>query len=208
MTMSTGQDPAVTPEEQCSAWLDDELPVVEVDMLIRRLERSTELKGRVARYGLVASILRGGDPAGSVATLGLRARVGAALDREVAPAASQPARWAGFAAAAGLALLAVTLVPLVRPAGVPAPAGVTLAAGASAGPTGSLPASRLLVAERVSSTAHPSLSPRRLTNYLVYHGEYSGMLAAKLTDSHIVNNRAYAVAAQTMTPPVTPPVTP
>lgn len=203
MTMSTGQDPAVTPEEQCSAWLDDELPAVELDLLVYRLERSPELQGRVARYGLVASILRGGDPAGSIATLGLRARVGAALDREIAPAARQPGRWAGYAAAAGVMLLAVTLVPLMRPAGVPAPAAMPLAAGAAAGLPGNQ-ASRLLVAERVSPTAHASLSPRRLTNYLVYHGEYSGMLAAKLTDSHVVNNRAYAVAAQTVAPPVRP----
>ena len=53
-----------------------------------------------------------------------------------------------------------------------------------------------LVTDRMGSTGQSSLSPRRLTSYLVYHGEYSGMLSAKLTDSHIVNNRAYAAAVQ------------
>ncbi|MEO8224451.1 MAG: hypothetical protein ABI661_06570, partial [Gammaproteobacteria bacterium] len=49
----------------------------------------------------------------------------------------------------------------------------------------------------------PSLSQQRLTNYLVYHGEYSGMLSAKVSDSHIVNNGSYGGFLQAVDRPPT-----
>lgn len=203
--MSTGPDQTPLIDEQLSAWLDDELPAAELELLASRLARSPEQRARVARYGLIGSTLRGG-PAGArsagLAALQISARVNAALDETAisAPVAvpRPAARLLPYAAAAGVALVALALVPLLRPA---QESGGMLTAGVAAQsairPATMTPArAQSLVTDRVGTPGQPSLSPRRLTSYLVYHGEYSGMLSAKLTDSHIVNNRAYAVAAQ------------
>jgi negative regulator of sigma E activity len=192
--MSNGPERPPLTEEQLSAWLDDELPPAELELLAARLASSPDLQARVARYGLIGSALRGGQSrgvGGDLVAMQLSGRVRRALDAEVpAPSARLAAnrsRLAPYAAAAGVALLALTLVPLVGPVtrdGTATPRVAGVAAGKAA------PA---LMVERVAAPAQASLSPRRLTSYLVYHGEYAGMLSAKLTDSHIVNNRAYAV---------------
>ena len=44
--------------------------------------------------------------------------------------------------------------------------------------------------------ARATLSPQRLTSYLVYHGEYSGLLSARVTESHIVNQPRFVGAVQ------------
>jgi len=207
--MSTGPDQSPLIDEQLSAWLDDELPPPELALLAARLGRSPEHRARLARYGLIGSTLRGvpdgARPAG-LAALQMGARVSAALDALDAPDVPVSRRSGKkllpYAAAAGVALVAVALVPLLRPApepGFPTAASVPVQAGVA--PATLMPVrAGSLVADRVGPAGQPSLSSRRLTSYLVYHGEYSGMLSAKLTDSHIVNNRAYAVAAQAADP--------
>jgi sigma-E factor negative regulatory protein RseA len=207
--MSTGPEPSPLIDEQLSAWLDDELPAAELELLAVRLNASPELRARVARYSLVGSTLRGSQPGGpsaGLAALQISARVSSALDEisvpAVAPIRRPAARLVPYAAAAGVALVAVALVPLLRPVTGP----VAGPASSMAAQTGILPATlspvraHSLVADRMGPTGQSSLSPRRLTSYLVYHGEYSGMLSAKLTDSHIVNNRAYAAAVQAADP--------
>ncbi|MDH5275893.1 MAG: sigma-E factor negative regulatory protein [Gammaproteobacteria bacterium] len=202
--MSTGPADVPLVEEQLSAWLDDELPAAELALLAARLARSPEQRARAARYGLIGSTLRDG-PAGprsaGLAALQISARVSAALDDDIAApapaAAPRPAtRLLPYAAAAGVALVAVALMPLLRPA--PGSAGIPNARVAVQSPI--QPAAltpvraQSLVVQRTGIAGQPYLSPRRLTSYLVYHGEYSGMLSAKLTDSHIVNKRAYGAA--------------
>jgi anti-sigma factor RsiW len=208
--MSTGPNDVPLIEEQLSAWLDDELPAAELALLAARLARSPEQRARVARYGLIGSTLRDG-PAGArsagLAAVQISARVSAALDGIPAPAPSAAPRRASrllpYAVAAGVALIAVSLVPLLRPA--PGSAGITTARVAVQSPI--QPAAltpvraQSLIVDRAGIAGQPSLSPRRLTSYLVYHGEYSGMLSAKLTDSHIVNNRAYGVAMHAVDQP-------
>lgn len=203
--MSTRPDQTRLVDEQLSAWLDDELPAPELELLASRLERSPEHRARLARYSLIGSTLRGGHAGGpsvGLAALQISARVAATLDatdKPAVPAAVRPApRLLPYAAAAGVALVAVALVPLLRPVTGQGPAPVASVAVQPALSPGALQPVRAqsLVADRVAVSGRPSLSPRRLTSYLVYHGEYSGMLSAKLTDSHIVNNRAYAAAVQ------------
>ncbi|MCL4721435.1 MAG: hypothetical protein KJ041_05660 [Gammaproteobacteria bacterium] len=201
-----------TAGEQISAWLDDELPPEELELLAARLVREPEQRSRLARYALIGSVLRdtgGRSLAVSLATRGLAARVGAALDEQgsdepsvAATTVERPRRTSTrllpAAAVAGLGLAVFVLVAVLRPpasTGIPvvqvdgpdgsslqAGAPVPVAAGASA--TGSL-----AVGDR-----RVSLSTGRLTNYLVYHGEYSGGLSARVTDSHIVSQRPYAAA--------------
>ena len=93
--MSTGPDQAPRIEEQLSAWLDDELPAAELELLASRLARSPELRARAARYGLIGSTLRGapaGMTAGGLAALQLGARVDVALDEGAASAPPAIAR--------------------------------------------------------------------------------------------------------------------
>lgn len=182
------ETPAAPVDEQVSAWLDDELPPAELELLAARLAGSPELRARAARYGLIGGVLRAGPGDGGraeVLALALAERVRTGLDGEAGdrPLPARPSRLAPFAAAAGVALLAVTLVPVIGTR----PGAGSVPAASLAGPV-AMPA-----AIPGAMAPQASLSPRRLTNYLVYHGEYSGTLSAKLTDSHIVNNRAYVV---------------
>lgn len=203
--MSTHPDQSPLINEQLSAWLDDELPAAELELLAARLAASPELRGRVARYSLVGSTLRGsqpGVPSAGLAAMQVSARVSSALDEiavpDAAPVRQRAYRLLPYAAAAGVALVAVALVPLLRPVTGPAAGSAPgMAAQSMILPATLTPVrAQSLVTDRMGSTGQSSLSPRRLTSYLVYHGEYSGMLSAKLTDSHIVNNRAYAAAVQ------------
>lgn len=212
MTTESGSEGPVTAEvigEQISAWLDDELPTAEIEMFAARVAQSPQYRARLARYGLIGGSLRGGTGTAMIA-LALNQRVRAVLDRETdAATMADPAgavaavatrarlaapAWLPYALAAGLAVIAVLLVPILQP---PAPA-----ARAS-------PAAQASVERQVAVASQPvrrsaeelvrtdqlvSLSSNRLTNYLVYHGEYSGMLSAKISDSHIVNHRPYAAA--------------
>ena len=193
MTTAPERNPLI--DEQLSAWLDDELPREELELLLARLAESPELKARLARYSLIGSSVRGGQTgsvSGNVSTalaaLRLGGRVRAALeqpaDSEREPASRRTKRLLPYAMAAGLVLAAVAFTvaqgPQLRPVGNPVQASAQpVVAGSAPAPAG-----------------QASLSSKRLTNYLVYHGEYSGLLSARVTESHIVNNRPYALALQ------------
>ena len=190
--MTTDPDNNPLLDEQLSAWLDDELPRAEVDLLISRLVSSPACQARLARYSLIGSGLRGGPAvrvSGELAALRLAGRVRAALDEPTGapqqPAAPGPNRTLSYALAAGLAMVAVLLTvvqgPLRRSIGTPVQAS----------------AKTVVAAPVPASIRQASLSSQRMTNYLVYHGEYSGLLSARVTESHIINNRPYAAAVQT-----------
>jgi negative regulator of sigma E activity len=189
--------------EQLSAWLDDELPAAELELLIARLGRGQVGHGRLARYGLIGAALRGDPASPDARQLGERVRRALESGREpelaadrlpAAPVRSRP--WqenvVPFAAAATV-LLTLFLMATVR--------GPSLApdAAAQAGRAGVLMpvAVAAEMREPVRSYAPAPLSRQQLTDYLVMHGEYSGTLAVQVADSHIVNDRSYAAAGYT-----------
>lgn len=184
--------------EQLSAWLDDELPAAEMELLSARLQQSAEDRALVARYGLIGSCIRGRQPrspASGLIALQLSERVGMALSVSADDVALRgSSRWrqiAPFALAAGLAVMAVVLI---RPAGAPQePEPVADRQGSEAQAAFSPVRLERSSAALFSAGRQASLSPNRLTSYLVYHGEYAGALAGKVSDSHIVNQRSYAV---------------
>ena len=202
--MMTGPDHNPLIDEQVSAWLDDELPQEELHLLRARLESSPECRARLARYSLIGSQLRNGQPGRSrsgVLALGLSVRVSAALDgppgspadASLKVATPWPGRLLPYALAAGVALAAVGLTTLLRQAGI--------GPGSTTG--NQAPTSVRLVSAPERQTPSPntasrraSLSPQRLTSYLVYHGEYSGLLSARVAESHIVNQSRYVGALQ------------
>ncbi len=189
--------------EQMSAWLDDELPEAELELLIARLGQSPEAHGRLGRYGLIGAALRGGAPAPDAGRLGERVRRALESGQESAGVADHgPAvtgrdqRWQDdvvpFAAAATVLLTLFLMATIKSPSLAPETtaqadrAGIfmPLAAAAEAQSLRQFPVQTLL-------------SRQRLTDYLVLHGEYTGTLAVQVADSHIVNDRSYAAAGYT-----------
>lgn len=189
--------------EQLSAWLDDELPAAELELLIARLGHGPAGYGRLARYGLIGAALRGDPAVPDARQLGERVRRVLASSREPEMAAgglpAAPLRsrsWqenvVPFAAAATV-LLTLFLMATVR--------GPSLApdAAAQAGRAGVLMPVAVAAEMRgpARSSAPAPLSRQRLSDYLIMHGEYSGTLAVQVADSHIVNDRSYAAAGYT-----------
>lgn len=176
-------------DEQLSAWLDDELPSAEAELLSRRLSHDQDRRAVLARYSLIGECLRSGASPVQHA-LNLSHRVSVVLGSADTPAMDPPPhavrrRWRPLFAVAAAAVLAAVLLLVERgpPAAVTAPAVQT---------AGFTPGVARAASTLISGPAEASLSTRRLTGYLVRHGEYSGFLSAKLTDSHIVNNRPYS----------------
>jgi sigma-E factor negative regulatory protein RseA len=119
--------------EDLSAWLDDEPPNIEPDILLRRLQNDAELRGRYERYHLIGDALRHDLPA--VRDNTLAARISAGL-RDEAPhrgAAHGAGRggWqralGGLAIAASVAVVAVLGVQSLTREPVGAPGSAQLA---------------------------------------------------------------------------------
>lgn len=196
-----GKLPEAMPDlvaEQLSAWLDDELPAAELELLIARLEQDPVGHGRLERYGFIGAALRADPAVPDARQLAGRVRLALEPGREAGvaadshPAARGPARpWRDnvvpFAAAATV-LLTIFLLATIR--------GPSLAPDTATRAGVRMPVVMAAEMQRpVRSSALAPLSRQRLTDYLVMHGEYSGTLAVQMADSHIVNDRSYAAAA-------------
>jgi hypothetical protein len=190
--------------EQLSAWMDDELSAAEQGLLLAHLDGDTpesEARRRtLARYAFIGDALRG-NPVLVPPSLVARVREAIessphpgsapAADKAPAPARAPgvpPSRSAGAGSRRWLipaGLAAATLV-----------AAIMLRFGAEpAAPPLQVRSAAPLVAESSAPVARrpvppvTALSADRFTNYLVYHGEYTGMLSNRVVDSHIVAAR-------------------
>lgn len=151
--------------EQVSALLDGELSRDEVGLLVRRMERDAELRGRFGRYSTIGETLRA--PGGQLASPGFAARVSAAIDspgtvETVAPqSVAETPLWRRPAFATGMAAaLAVVAVVAVRPF---AGNEVVASRGADAGPAGVM----------VGGASPTPAQSQRLAGYLVAHSQFS-----------------------------------
>lgn len=201
--------------EQLSAWLDDELPEAELELLMAPLGRSPEAHGRLGRYGLIGSALRGDQPVPDASQLGERVRraldIGQQVGEEPAVVADRLSaatgrgqRWQDnvvpFAAAATVLLTLFLLATVRSPSLAPEAAAQAGQAGNQAGNKAGMFMPIASAAESQGLQQFPVqtlLSRQRLTDYLVLHGEYTGTLAVQAADSHIVNDRGYAAVAYT-----------
>jgi negative regulator of sigma E activity len=155
--------------EQMSALLDGELPQDEVGLLVRRMERDTELKRAFGSYVLIGETLRA--PGGITASRGFATKVQAVLDdADTALPASpgtHPARRPGWiksaaavAVAAGTAFAAVILI---RPGDQPV-SGVAAVADIDAN----------TIADFAADSASPTpAQSQRLAGYLVAHSQFA-----------------------------------
>jgi negative regulator of sigma E activity len=189
--------------EQLSAWLDDELPAAELELLVARLGQSSGAHGRLERYGLIGAALRGGPSAPDAWQLGERVRRALEAVPEYGVVADQvPAttglarRWQDnivpFAAAATVLLTLFLMATIKNPS--PAPYATAQAGGAGM----FVPVAAAVEPQSLRQVPDQTLiSRQRLTDYLVLHGEYTGGLVVQVADSHIVNDRSYAAAILT-----------
>jgi sigma-E factor negative regulatory protein RseA len=171
--------------EQLSACLDGELPAAELDLLLKRLERTPELREALGRYTVIGETLRHSKPV--VASRPFADKVMAAVDQE--PAAARRARRvspvllrrltpiAGFGVAATVAAIAILSVQR---------ADVTsgqLATAERTAPTAALALNDDKAPSNIvpTSTSQQSafVPATRLTNYVVAHSEYSSPLARR-----------------------------
>lgn len=187
--------------EQLSAWLDDELPGAELELLMARLAQNTQQRSRLGRYGLIGATLRGGYPVPDARQLSDRVRRALEADLPIAadslPAATAPdRRWQDnivpFAAAATVLLTLFVMATLRSPE----PAAVVAMQTNRASMF--IPAAATSGRWRQPQFADRTpLSRQRLTDYLVWHGEYTGAIAVQAAESRIVNDRGYAAAVRT-----------
>jgi anti-sigma factor RsiW len=189
--------------EQMSAWLDDELPDAELELLVVRLGQNPAVRRRLGRYGLIGAALRDGPPAPDAWQLAERVR--RTLDREpesalmvdrLPAATGRDQRWQDnivpFAAAATILLTLFLMATVRSPSPEPDP---TLQAARNAM---LMPVAVAAVPQELQKfPVQTPLTRQRLTDYLVLHGEYSGTLAVQVADSHIINDWGYAAAGYT-----------
>jgi anti-sigma factor RsiW len=159
-------------DEQLSAFLDGELPSGEHELLLARLDRDPACRRKLARYGLIGEALRGPVHTGS---LNVAERVRASLDRPDAARIEGSRRmpaWAGWAVAGITAAAVLGGVGQLRPTERP----TAVAAAAS------VPETRQITPSR----ARP-LGASRMTNYLVYHSNYTTAPFRGTLDAHLVS---------------------
>ncbi len=193
--------------DQVSAFMDDELSTEECAFLVRRLERDPGARTKLVRYSLIGSTMRRdllvGDPDM------LRRRIHEALNGTapaLKPAVAVKPTWrrriaapaVGVGVAATVALASLLVVRNVNQ---------------NAEPAGSARSAPLLSADTSPSYVVPQdaqsnggtvQAPIRLTNYLVYHGEYTSLLDRTAVHSTLIGASDGPIV-EAATPLPTPP---
>jgi sigma-E factor negative regulatory protein RseA len=186
--------------EQISAFLDGELHDSEMELLLKRLSRDSELRERFGRYALIGEACRG-TRTGHL-TRSFAARVNRTIDGEplVPAAAVAGGNWlrpvAGSLAAAAVAVIAVFALqqrantPTVAARNAP-PAMAAPVAVLAAAPKPAVQVNASNNKEPVSYTvpaalteSNSTLPAARLTNYVFAHSRYPSLLGQRdmLTD--------------------------
>lgn len=177
---------------QISAFIDDELSEQESAFLVRRFEHNTAARSQAMRYTIIGSALRGEllQPDPNV----LRRRIAAAMAGvpQTAAVARQSQRWSiGFAKplvgvgiAASVAVVAIVGMRQLNESRLAPAPGTAATSPAFVAQEVSTPASYVVPQE--VNAQHPIVSPIRLTNYLVHHGEYASRLSRTSVHSNVV----------------------
>ncbi len=175
-----------TVDEQLSALLDGEVPVEQQELLLRRLDRDTDLRARFGRYSMIGDLLT--DPRPQVPALLIADRVRERLAEEDAAAPVARHRnaigagllGAGFAAAAAV-IVALNLNSVRDPDTTPALASVAPAP----------------IQEQQPEPQRARIAPERMTRYLVTHAQYTNAASRQFVDSHLVMPAYQRAAWQT-----------
>jgi len=155
--------------EQLSALLDGELPRDEMGLLMRRLDKDSELRRAFGSYALIGETLRA--PGGQIAAQSFAARVSAALDES--PAAGVRAATARPGASAPLSRhVALWKRPIVRTAlAASAAALAVMVFRPEVAPVAQL---EVTPANTFATSASPTpAQSQRLAGYMVAHSQFS-----------------------------------
>ncbi len=167
-------------DEQLSALLDGELPEEQEELLLKRLERCSAHRATLVSYSLIGELIRGADPAELNGDLSERVSSAIAAEADSGMEVSVRRRWPlpaiGGALAASVAMLAMFML-----------------FGGEAGnaPSASPPVAVLQPQSVASQTVavhrySTAIAPRRLTTYLVSHGDYASGLSRQSVNSRVV----------------------
>lgn len=178
--------------EQLSACLDGQLPEAELELLLKRMERDSELRHTLGRYSLVGEALRGHGAVRASADFADLVSAAIAAETTTPGRVNRPhpavLRWlgpaAGAAVAAGVAAVAVFSFQASTP-----PSAVV-----AQNPTPDTAADSYIVPANTVSSFMPAT---RLTNYVVAHSEYSSQLGRRTVLSGVLSEEEEASAATT-----------
>ncbi|MGD9842683.1 MAG: sigma-E factor negative regulatory protein [Steroidobacteraceae bacterium] len=181
-------------QSQLSAFVDDELPTAETDLLVRRLVKDTDLKQTMSRYLMMGEALRNpatGSLHSPILSHDFSQRIASALEQDqlavLAKIDAHPSRtWPQWLKpAVGMALAAsVAAVAIVNLRGQPENETQVLAA-VSLQPLAVTaqrpnPANSYVVPVTANAPSAP-IPMARLTNYVMAHSEFSSPLGRRNT---------------------------
>jgi negative regulator of sigma E activity len=207
--MTDAMQPNEALQSQLSAFVDDELPTAETDLLVRRLVKDHDLKQTMARYLMLGEALRHpatGSAHRPILTRDFSQRVASALQQDQAAGktgvtANIPRAWPQWLKpAVGMALAAsVATVAIVNLRSQPAGEVQSLAADSlqPVAVTAQRPnVANSYVVPAAASTPSAPIPVARLTNYVMAHSEFSsplgrpnavtGLLANELPSEQLV----------------------
>lgn len=182
-------------QSQLSAFVDDQLPQDETELLARRLSRDNELQQSMSRYLLIGEAIR--SPSQARLSRDFSSRVAAAIEQDSVkddePTATTSVRtknrlWLrpvmGMSLAASVAALTVITVHNLQTPG--ASNSVTqLATNGAASSIMASPSNSDVVPVATNSPSVP-ISAARLTNYVVAHSEFTSPLGHRNTMTGLV----------------------
>jgi len=190
-------EPNETVQSQLSAFVDNELPQDETELLARRLSRDAELQQSLSRYLLIGEALR--VPSQARVSRNFSERVAAAIEQQVASVdkqqgeGSMPSRqrkW--LKPAAGMALAASVAAGVVMSMHslqfMPATGASQLAAGNTKSNSVSSTSPNSYVVPVATTTPSVPISATRLTNYVVAHSEFTSPLGRRNTMTGLVTS--------------------
>lgn len=181
-------------QSQLSAFVDNELPQDETELLARRLSRDMELQQSMSRYLLMGEALR--VPSQARVSRDFSSRVAAAIEKDVetddkvAATASRIKRrpWLkpamGMTLAAGVAALSVMTIHNLQKAG-DLDSATQIAASRTTRQTVATSSNSDVVPVATTAPSVP-ISAARLTNYVVAHSEFTSPLGHRNTMTGLV----------------------
>ena len=181
-------------KEQISAFLDDELPMDEARLLVRRMERDESLRRTFRQYVLAGELLRA--PGAQIASPGFAARVMAAIDEQPAVtsavggdvrSAIQP--WARTALAAGIAASVLGVAVLLGRADRSQPLQIAEAPVPTAVPvqaTAATPGGAAASREDLPLVSPTPEERQRMTGYILAHGQFATPMARRTVWSGVL----------------------
>ncbi|HEX2584362.1 MAG TPA: sigma-E factor negative regulatory protein [Steroidobacteraceae bacterium] len=188
-------EPNENVQSQLSAFVDNELPQDETQLLARRLSRDSGLQQSLNRYLLIGEALR--SPKQTPVSRNLSSRVAAALEQYNEPQGDTAvvvkpfkakASWAKTALGMSLAA-SVAAIAMVAFYGMQSPvnggADSEVAMNDSSNQLSSAPADSYVVPVATTTPSVP-ISAARLTNYVVAHSEFTSPLGRRNTMTGLV----------------------